>query len=106
MAAAAAFLAFSILIVSPYGIGVIASGRFSFGLFGSAGTCAKTPELQQRGAEDAREHSQTTHRSSSQLIDFPVNPVGLLPCIAGRRTVPQISLSNRRAFAYMGYKRE
>src|SRR5262245_21561243 len=33
------------LIGSPYGAGANASGIFSFGLFGSAGTCAKTAEL-------------------------------------------------------------
>jgi hypothetical protein len=35
------------------------------------------------------------------MIDFPVDPVGLLSCTAYRRTIPTNSLSNRPAFAYM-----
>jgi len=51
-------LAVSILMVSPYAGGVIASGKFSFGLFGSA-ACAKTAELISI-AEGAR-YNQTKH---------------------------------------------
>jgi len=35
------------------------------------------------------------------VIDFPVDPVGLLSCTGYGRTIPGGSLSNRPAFAYM-----
>src|SRR5665213_3492974 len=44
-AAAATFLAVSRLIGSPYGVFGCASGTYSFGLAGSAGTRAKAPVL-------------------------------------------------------------
>src|SRR3954470_8187131 len=52
-AAAATFLAVSRLIGSPYGVFGCASGTFSFGLFGSAGTRAKAPVLISSAAQNA-----------------------------------------------------